>query len=301
MAAFTGTIFHAMKATIDTIIDDKTDGVESKLDFPKFMTVKGMSDNYEDDLETGGPGLAAEVAEGEEIPSGEIREGTLTRYRARKYGLRLIVSEEAVEDNKYDRVINMAGRLKRAIYKTADIDATNILVRATSTAYPGGDGLPLASASHTLPAGGTFSNLMATPMTPSRMAVIIATSQIRKYPGHDGVTEGFMPEKIVYPVEQWAAWDGILGSKNAPEPGAFNEINVANRLNLTGVPLKFWDNTTTNYAFITDCENGLNWRWRRKPRSRSWVENSQEMMQYSISARWARGWSDPRCVLFVDA
>lgn len=301
MAAFTGTIYHALKATLDTIIDDKTDGIESKSDFPKWMKVRGMTDNYEDDLEMGGPGLAAEVAEGEEIPTGEIREGVITRYRAKKYGLRLIVSEEAVEDNKYDRVINMAGRLKRAMHKTADIDATNILVRATSTSYPGGDGLPLASASHTLPAGGTFSNLMATPMTPSRMAVIIATSQIRKYPGHDGVTEGAMPVKVVYPVEQWAMWDGILKSEKAPEPGAFNEINVAARMDLTGVALKYWDNTTTNYAFITDVENGLNFRWRRKPRSRTWVENSQEMMQYSISARWARGWSDPRCVLFVDA
>lgn len=301
MAAFTGTIYHALKNTLESIVDDKTDGYESSLDFTKFMKVRSMSDNYEDDLETGGPGLAAEIAEGEESPTGELREGYVTRYRPRKFGLRLVVSEEAIEDNKYDRVINAAGRLKRALYKTADIDATNILVRATSSSYPGGDGVALASASHTLPAGGTFSNLMATPMTPSRMAVIVATSQIKKFPGHDGITEGFNPVKVVYPTEQWAMWDGILMSDKAPEPGAFNEINVAKRLNLTGVPLKFWDNTTTNYAFITDAENGLNFRWRRKPKSRTWVENSQELMQYSISARWARGWSDPRCVLFVDA
>lgn len=301
MAVFAGTIYHALKATLNEIVDDKTDGYESNLDLSKWMSVKGMNDNYEDDLETGGPGLAAEVAEGEEVPAGEIREGYVTRYRARKFGLRLVVSEEAVEDNKYDKVINMGGRLKRALYKTADIDATNILVRATSTSYPGGDGLPFSSASHTLPAGGTFSNTMATPMTPSRMSVIVATSQIRKFPGHDGVTEGAMPTKVVYPVEQWAMWDGILKSDKAPEPGAFNEINVAKGLNLTGVALKYWDNTTTNYAFITDVENGFNWRWRRKPKSRTWVENSQEMMQHSISARWARGWSDPRCGLFVDA
>lgn len=302
MAAFTGTMFHALKETLDTVIDDPTDGYESNLDLTKWMKIKTMSDNWEEDLETGGPGLASEVAEGEEIPTGEIREGYVTRYRARKFGLRLIVSEEALEDNKYDKVINMAGRLKRAIYKTADIDATNILVRATSTSYPGGDGLPLASASHTLPAGGTFSNTMATPMTPSRMSVIIATSQIKKYPGHDGVTEGNMPVKVCFPTEQWAMWAGILDSAKAFEPGAYNEINVVkSKLSITPVELKYWDNTTTNYCFITDAENGVNWRWRRKPRSRSWVENSQEMMQYSISARWARGWSEPRSVLFVDA
>ena len=301
MAVFTGTVFHALKNTLDSIVDDNTDGYEANLDLTKFMRVRGMDDQYVDDLETGGPGLAAEVAEGEEIPTGEVREGFVTRYRARKFGLRLIVTEEAIEDNKYDRVINAGGRLKRSLYKTADIDAATILVRATSSSYTGGDAVALASASHTLPAGGTFSNLMATPMSPSRMALIVATSQIKKYPGHDGITEGALPVRVLYPTEQWAVWDGILLSDKAPEPGAYNEINVAKRMNLTGVPLKYWDNTTTNWAVQTDCENGLNWRWRRKPKSRTWVENSQELMQHSISARWARGWSDARCVLFVDA
>ena len=36
------------------------------------------------------------------------------------------------------------------------MDAALMLVRATNTGYPGGDTLPLASASHTLPHGGTF-------------------------------------------------------------------------------------------------------------------------------------------------
>jgi hypothetical protein len=299
-SVFTGTIYHALKATLDSIVDDKTDGYESGMDLSKWMKVKGMSDNYEDDLEMGGPGLASMVNEGTEVPLGTIREGVLTRYQSFKYGLRLVVSEEAIEDSKYDRAINAAGRLKRALFKTADIDATFMLVRATSTSYPIGDGLPWASASHTLPAGGTFSNTMATPMSPSRMALIQATSSIKKYPGHDGITEGYLPKKVLYPTEQWAVWDGILKSDKAPEPGAFNEINVAKTLDLEGVPLKYWDNTTTAWCVLTDCEAGPNFRWRRRAKSRTWVENSQELMNYSISARWARGVSDPRSLHYVD-
>lgn len=300
-SVFTGNIYHSLKATLSAIVDDKSDGYESGMDFPGWCEVKGMEDNFEDDQEMGGPGLAVEVPEGDEIPAGTIREGATTRYLARKFGLRLVVSEEAIEDTKYDQVISAAKRLKRALYKTADIDATSMLVRATSSSYPGGDGVALASSSHSLPGGGTYSNVMATPMSPSRMALIQATSQIKKLPGHDGITEGYMPVKVVHPTEQWAVWQGILETEKVPESNN-NEVNVVNKsLNVKSVPLKFWDNTTTNWAVITDAENGIQFRWRRKPRNRTWVENSQELMSYAISARWARGWSDARNILFVDA
>jgi hypothetical protein len=299
-SVFTGAIYHALKATLDQIADDKSDGYEADADYTKWCEERGMPDNYVDDQEYGGPGLAAEVEEGAEIPTGTIREGATTRYTARKFALRLIVSEEAMEDSKYDQVISAAKRLKRSIIKTADIDATNMLVRATNTSYVGGDGKPLASASHTLPHGGTFSNTMATPFSPSRLALIQATSSIRKYPGHDGVTEGYQPKRVLCPTEQWALWDGILQSDKVPESNA-NEINVVKKLRVDVLSLKFWDNTTTNWAIQTDCDLGLTFRWRRKPKSRSWVENSQELMSYAISARWARGWTDSRCIHFVDA
>jgi hypothetical protein len=71
-----------------------------------------MSDHYEDDLEMGGPALASEKPEGTEISVGAMREGVLTRYFARTFALRIIVTEEAMEDKKYDQVINAELRKK---------------------------------------------------------------------------------------------------------------------------------------------------------------------------------------------
>lgn len=299
-SVFTGSIAHALKKTLNAIVDDKTDGIEANAVFTKWCDIKEQEDNYEDDLETAGPGLASEKPEGAEIATGSIREGFLTRYIARTFGLKLIVSEEALEDNKYPKVIEAARRLKRALWKTADIDATLMLVRATSSSYVGGDLVSLASASHTLASGGTWSNTMATPMSPSRAAMIIATSQVRKYPGHDGITEGYEPKRILCPTEQWAVWDGLINSTKAPESNV-NEINVVNKLDLEVVPIKYWSNTTTNWALQTDADNGLQFRWRRRPKNRSWVDNDHENMKYSISARWSRGWSDARSLLFSNA
>ncbi len=299
---FNSTVFNSVKETLSEIVDDKTDNVESSVIYKKWCKTGTQSDYYEDDLEMGGPGLATETPEGSELEVGSIREGFITRYIARKFALKLIITEEAMEDNKYPEAIKLAKRLKRALYKTLDIDCTAMLVRATNTSYTGGDGVPLASASHTLPQGGTWSNTLATPMAPSTLAIMTATSQARKFPGHDGITEGNDPVKAVYPTEQWGVWAVLLGSKMDPEAGNFSAINVVkNDLNITPVPIKYWNNTTTNWALITDADNGLQMRWRRKPKSNTWVENDNETSKYSISARWSRGWSDARTILFSNA
>jgi hypothetical protein len=299
MSVFTSTLANTLKATLEKIIDDNT--MERDTIFTKYCEIKKQTDFFEDDLETGGPGLASEVNEGAEVPMGSIKEGFLTRYIARKFGLRLIISEEMMEDGKYPKAINAAKRLHRALWKTADIDATGMLIRAFNTSFTGGDGQPLCSASHTLPHGGTFSNVLATPMTPSRASVIIARTQALLLPGHDGITEGYDLKRVLFPTAQWGVWEGLVKSTKVPESNA-NEINVVNQsMDLELVPVKYWNNTTTNYIYQTECPDGLNFRWRRRPRNRSWVENSQELMQYSISARWARGWSDARSVLGVEA
>lgn len=298
---FSSDIYQSFKETLDSIVDDKLAENESSLVCKKWMKIGSMDEAYTDDLEMGGPGLANETGEGTEIGTGSIREGFLTRYTPSKFALKLVVTDEAMEDNKYPETLRLAKRLDRAIYKTFDIDNTNILIRAQNASYVGGDGVPLASASHTLPNGGTWSNTLATPLAPSRIALITVISLLKKIPGHDGIVDGVEARKVVYPTEQWGVWGGILGSKMAPEPGNFAEINVLKELDIDQVAVKYWSNTTTNWGIITNADNGIQAKWRRKPRSKSWVENDNETMKYSISARWARGWSDARGFFFSNA
>lgn len=299
---FSGTLFNTLKKTLQSIVDDKTDGLEASIGLNKWCKVEDMDDQWVDDLEVAGPGLAAEVAEGQEIPLGAISEGYITRYLARKFGLKLIVTDEVMEDNKYPESIKAARRLKRSLVKTMDIDASLMKVRGFDTNYVGGDGQPLWSASHTLARGGTFSNIMAVPASPSVAALIIARAQLMKMPGHDGIREGYEPDQIWAPVDQWGAWSVILNSMGHPDPGEFNAINVVNRdMSLELVLDKFWSNTETNWALRVKVENGVKFLHRRRARSRTWVENDNETMKYAITARWARGWSDPRGSYGVNA
>lgn len=298
---FTSSIGNALKETLESVIDDDTDNVMASAIFPEWMDEGNMSDNYYDYLETGGPGLAQETKEGATIFTGQINEGYVTRAIARKFAMGLDITEEALEDNKYEEVIAAAKRLKRALWKTADVDAANVLNRMFNAAYVGGDGVALGSTAHTLPGGGTFSNTMASPFAPSESAFIVARAQCDEMPGHDGNIEGYNLTGVVFPVNQRGQWEVLNGSDTSPEPGVFGAINLVKRGKLKLVPNRYWSASDTNYMFLTDVEEGFKWLWRRKPRNRSWVENSNEVMKYSISARWSRIWVDPRCALCVQA
>lgn len=295
----TSTLAHTLQETLEGIIDDE-DGIQSKVVFPRFMQVGEMDGAIHDELEVAGPGLIAEKAEGTEIALGSIREGWLKRYMPGTFALKLNITRECLDDCKYPEAIKAARRLKKATWTTADVDAALVLVRASNAAYTGADGLPLASASHTLPWGGTFSNTMAVPMSPSIQALINARAALNQLPGHDGIISPVEAEKAVFPIAQRSVWEVLLGSDKNPEPGQFNAINIAKRMDLEQVPVHHWTNTTTNWGLTTDVEDGLKWLWRKRPENMTWMENNYLTMKYAIYARWARGWTDPRGFFFVE-
>jgi hypothetical protein len=290
-----------LKATLNKVIDDPEYG-ESKTVHKQWLDVLSMEDAWEDDQEVAGTGLLRETAESQEIQTGNIREGYLERYIAKKFAQKLIFSDEIVEDNKYPKMLRGAQRLVRAAWKTVDIETTLMLARGFSTDYVYGTGKPLFSATQPLAWGGSFSNLMGSPVSPSEAAIITATTQIMKYPGHDGIAEpGIMPEKVICPVDQWATWKKLLKAEFNPVANNFADPNVVRDMGLTLVKNVYWSNTTTNWAIRTNAENGPNIRWKRKFRTRTWMENSQEVVCHSISGRWARGTSEPRAMYGVNA
>jgi hypothetical protein len=294
----TSAVYKSLKAILENIITDPVESGTRDLIYPKYLDVKSMSDNYEIDQEVAGTLLLQEKAEGAAAAVGSLQEGYETRYIARTWALHMHVAEEAIEDTKYDKYINAAKRLTRSAAKTQDYDAANLIIRSTNTSYLGGDGLCLGNSAHTLPYGGTWSNIADVYQTPSRAALISAITKTGKFPSPNGLTEGYSIKKIVCPLAQWATWEGITKSAQAPESNN-NEINVVGPKGSMGgieiVAVKYLDaSSTTLWGAITEADNGLQWRNRRKPKSRTWVDNDAEVMKYGVSYRASRGWSDPR-------
>lgn len=292
-----------LQYTLQEIITDETDNVESNVDWKMWMQNRPMSDNFEDDQEYAGGGLMPETPEGTEIAPLQITEGYTKRYTARKFAARYLVTEEAIDDSKYPKVIQAVKRLKRAYYKTQDIDATNIMVRAANASFPGPDGVSLANASHPLAAGGTFSNTLATPLAPNLTAWNAAIAQLDQMPDHDGIIEGYKAVAVLHPVQQRGIWTQLLNSQMDPEFGNFSAVNNIKKYDndIKRVQLKYWTNTTTNWGLKTNVDNGFQMRVRKKPTSKTWINYEQEIMNYSLSGRYDTGFSDPRCLLFSNS
>jgi hypothetical protein len=297
----TSVIYRLLKETLRKVVTDEMDGVQSKVMFTKWCNVDDVSDAYVDDTEVAGPGLVSQKPEGTEIALGHVKQGFMKRYTPQTFALKLNITKEAQEDNKYKEAIPLARMLKRSIWQTADVDATLMLVRATNTGYLGGDGVPLASNAHTLPHGGTFSNTMATPMSPSNAALMVARAAISTLPGLNGIRSPLKAEKVVFPIEQESVWDILLGSAKSPEPGNFHAVNIAYKMSLTPVPLHHWTNTTTNWGLTTDADNGLNFFWRVRPEGSTWMDNDCTTIKFGIRGRWVAGWTNARGYYHVDA
>jgi hypothetical protein len=289
-------IYKSLKKTLDRI---NTDDLKKKQKLDKVFEISSMADQWVDDVEYAGTTLVQPKTEGGAIAVGTMIEGGTKRYSARTYGLAVLLAEESLEDCKYKEVLQIGKRLNKSAFKTQDVDAANIINRSTtSTATGGFDGVCLASASHTLPSGGTWSNIATsygvyqTPSIPALNTAYVAT---QKYPDPNGLQEGVDLKALVCPVAQEMAWATILETPQVTGNNN-NDINFVRRFGLELVPWKWLDlSSTTQWGLVTDAENGLMWKNRRPIRQRTWVDNNTESMWYSVTYRAAWGWSNPRC------
>lgn len=297
MSNNTSTFRETLKKTLNKVVTDKEVSIRNTKMAMIFET-EDMQDAYEEFQEYGGIGLAQEMEEGANITIGGVSPGSKYTFYARKFGRKMVVTDEAIEDCKYKEAIKGRARCLRAMVKAAEVDAALVLAQAEDSNRTYGDGVPLWSASHPLPAGGTFSNVFGTPMAPSVAAVDQARVIAESMPSYDGIVDSLKVKKVVCPVEQRSAWERVLNSKlDVDDPSNHSAINIAQRAGIELVVNEYWDNTTTNSMFLTDADEGLKFMWRRKIRSRSWVGNDQETVNFACTARWDVGHANPRHVI----
>ena len=104
---------------------------------------------FEEEVMLGGFSTAPVKGEGTAINFDSAQETYTARYTHDTIALAFSITEEAIEDNLYDR---LAGRytkaLARSMAQTKQIKAASILNNAFNTANPIGDGAALCSSTH---------------------------------------------------------------------------------------------------------------------------------------------------------
>ena len=110
-----------------------------------------------------GFGAAPNKSEGNAVNFDDANEAFTARYNNETIALAFSITEEAIEDNLYDRLGSRYTRaLARSMAHTKQVKAASILNNAfTGGASAGGDGVALCSTAHPLTNGGTLSNTPA--------------------------------------------------------------------------------------------------------------------------------------------
>jgi hypothetical protein len=290
-------IQSTLKPTLDIVWGDQTKG---KLDWEECgFKVSNTTDAYIDDQEFAHTGIMPPKAQGQMMAIDSIQQGYLRRYWMVTYGLRMVVSEEALADCKYDEAIAGTKSIARSGKLTQEYQAAGIFVNAASSSYTGADGVSLANSAHPLPKGGTASNTLSTPMSLSETAVETMWAAMQHLPGSNGYQQaGYELKRLVVPKELWFRANRILKSEQQNDTNN-NAINV-----LKGMGIEIGSNryvtSTTNWSGVSDLEAGLRFVWREKLKFRDHNVEDNMTMVFSGYQRFAVGWSDWRDFYFSN-
>ena len=117
---------------------------------------------FEEEVMLSGFANAAVKPEGQGIQFDDAQETFTARYTNETIALAFAITEEAIEDNLYDRLASRYTKaLARSMANTKQVKGAGVLNNGFAAAFAGGDGQPLFSNAHpTL--SGNFSNMLAT-------------------------------------------------------------------------------------------------------------------------------------------
>ena len=117
---------------------------------------------FEEEVMLSGFGNASVKPEGQSVNYDAAQETFTARYTHETLALAFSITEEAIEDNLYDRLASRYTKaLARSMANAKQVKGANVLNRAFNSSYTGGDGLELCSTAHVIVAG-TFKNELST-------------------------------------------------------------------------------------------------------------------------------------------
>lgn len=243
-------------------------GLEQKKHTPIFSEIFNTTSTEEpilDAVEYGGVGPMTYKPENDRIIFDVIVQGVNKRWAAQTFATGIEISLEALEDSKYDAITRSAKSLGRSTALTPEYLAAQFLDRAFNTAFPAlGDNLSLCNAAHLIPKGGTYSNQLAVAYSLSEFALEQIFQNLAVMPWTDGMIMPLAPKKLVLPpslgITGWKLDNTQLSVGNANNDRSF----VSGKME----PIVFnFLGSNTRYFVTTDIEpdDGLFWRWRKKP------------------------------------
>ena len=260
-----------------------------------IFTTETSDRAFEEEVMLSGFAGAAAKTEGAMVTYDNATEVYTSRYTNETVALAFAITEEAIEDNLYDRLAARYTRaLARSMAHTKQVKGATIL-NNMFTSGTGGDGVVLGSAVHPLASGGTFSNILATAADLSETSLEQALINIAGFVDERGLKIALQGLRMIIPKEIQFTADRIL--KSPLRPGtADNDINAVRNLGM--VPQGYFVNhylaDTDAWFIMTDAPNGLKHFVRAPIKTAIEGDFDTGNVRFKARERYVFGWSDPR-------
>jgi hypothetical protein len=253
---------------------------------------------FEEEVLIVGFGNAETKSEGQSVNYDSASEGFTARYTHETIALGFALTEEAVEDNLYDRLgARYTKALARSMAHTKQVKAANVLNNAFSSSFTGGDGVSLINTSHPLAGGGTLANRQTTMADLNETSLENALISISTFVDDRNMILALQGTKLIIPPQLQFVADRLLES-----PGRVgtsdNDINAVRNMGLLpqGYSVNHFLTDTDAFFILTDVPDGFK-HFERTPISTS-MEGDFDTgnVRYKARERYSFGFSNPRCV-----
>ena len=251
---------------------------------------------FEEEVMLSGFANAAVKAEGSAVTFDTANEAFTSRYTHETIALAFAITEEAIEDNLYDRIATRYTKaLARSMAQTKQIKAANVLNNGFDSSFPGGDGKELFATDHPTQSAGSLANELSTSADLSETSLEQAMIDIAAFKDERGFKIAARGLKLIIPSELQFTAERILRSP-ARVGTADNDLNALSSKGM--LPQGYVVNnylTDTDAFFIkTDIPNGMKMFNRANLKTAMEGDFDTGNVRYKARERYSFGFSDWR-------
>ena len=258
---------------------------------------------FEEEVMLSGFANAQVKGEGSGVSFDEAQETFTARYTHETVALAFAITEEAIEDNLYDRLASRYTKaLARSMSNAKQVKSVEPLINGlpSTATFNTGDGVSLFNASHPTIAG-TFANTLAVQADLNETSLEQSMIDIAKMTDERGLKVAARGVKMIVPSENQFNAERLM--KSAGRTGtADNDINAIASMGMIpqGYRVNNFLTDADSFYIITDVPNGMKY-FNRAPLTTA-MEGDFDTgnVRYKARERYAFGASDPRGIFGVE-
>ena len=257
---------------------------------------------FEEEVMLAGFANANVKPEGQGVQFDDAQETFTARYTNETIALAFAITEEAIEDNLYDRLASRYTKaLARSMANTKQVKAAAVLNNAFDSNFAGGDGVELCSTVHPTLAG-TFSNELAVASDLNETSLEQALIDVAAFTDERGLKIAAQGTKLIIPSALQFTADRLMNSAGRVGT-ADNDINAVRNMGMVpqGYTVNHYLTSNKKWFLKTDVPNGLKHFVRAPIKTSMEGDFDTGNVRYKARERYVFGFSDPRGIFGSNA